>query len=358
MTDPDPLGLVGMTLGGYNVERFMSSGAFAFVYAATQSTSGLPVALKILNPAAGALQILEFENEGSLLFKLSRSRGVIDIHESLDETQTVTTTSGIRLPLRLRFHVLARADGCLDELIADARALDWPSRLSLFRDVSLGVHQMHSAQVVHRDLKGANALLFLRANGGVRSVVCDLGRARDLQESASAIPVAYAVGRGDPNYAPPEFLWHLGRDNPITHVCADLYGLGSLLFELTTGFGISSVVLFPQLPLIVSDQSLPPDRREAVYSARLPEIRSWFQPAYDLFADASPGCIRPQAIALLRQLCDPDPNARLPQLRPGHRAARPNALAWLLTRADILRLTLANHDRQQRRLRERKGTRT
>lgn len=352
----DPLGLTGNKLGGYDVEEFISSGAFAFVYAASRPGNPRRFALKILNPSAGAQQILEFENEGSLLFKLSDCSGVVDILESLEEPTVVTGQGGLRLSIRLRFHVLGRADGCLTELLADVSSLDWPSRLSLFRGLVLGVHQMHLRSIVHRDLKAANALLYL-TGGGVAARISDLGRSRDLGDPASVPPLVYRFTRGDPDFTPPEFLWYLGEDTPLGHRCADLYGLGSMLFELTLGHGLTSAALFPLQALIVPDLSLSDHQRAQTYRARLAEVRAWLEPHFQLFEQAAPSAIRPQAGQLLRQLCDPDPAARLPRVRPGHRAPRQDELNWLLNRVDMLRLTIRNSLRQQETLMTRKGVR-
>jgi len=353
MNGTDPLGLIGNSFGGYNVAGYCGSGAFAYVYRATQPGTTASVALKILNPRAGAEQMLEFENEGTLLFKLSGCRAVVDIIESSEELTQVSASGGVAFPVRLRFHVLRLADGCLDELVADVSALDWPSRLSLLRNLVLGVHQMHGKGLVHRDLKAANSLLFLTTDG-VEARVADLGRSRDLAENPQVSPRRYQSTRGDPNFAPPELLWALGEDRPIVHRCADLYGLGSLLFELTLGQSITAIALFPHSTIFMADYSLDPQQRLLSYRSRIPEIRSWFEPSFELFEAATPASLRPQAGQLIRQLCDPDPMKRLPQTKPGRRGERLDGLNWLLRRVDILRLTLNNNLRQQQRVHSQK----
>ena len=76
------------------------------------------------------------------------------------------------------FHVLELAEGSLADLIAVLPQLPWNERLSLFRDVVLGVHQMHSNSVMHRDLKSSNCLLFGSKGQVVSAKVNDLGRLR------------------------------------------------------------------------------------------------------------------------------------------------------------------------------------
>lgn len=351
----DPLGIVAQQLGVYRVDDFRSSGAFAFVYAATHTPSGATVALKLLNPNAGWPQQREFDNEGNLLLKMSGSSAVVGLLDSdVVTVQVVATAGAASFPVKLRYHVLELADGCLDELIADLSHLDWPSRLALFRDAVLGIHQLHNRHVVHRDLKSPNCLLF-REGGEVRVKVGDLGRARDLQQPAGAVPLDYVFGRGDPDFAPPEFLWGLGDDSPDTHRRADLYGLGSLLFELGVGQGITGLAVFPQAQHVLAHHQLAATQRSAAYRARLAEIRGWYEGPFRLFEAAVPKSIRPHASRLVRLLCDPDPRLRVPQVAPGRRSLPTDGLPWLLHRADVLRLTLRNDIRQTERLRSRKG---
>jgi eukaryotic-like serine/threonine-protein kinase len=247
----------------------------------------------------------------------------------------------------VRFHVLELATGCLDELIAHVDKLPWEERLRLFRDVVFGVHQMHCHAVMHRDLKSSNCLLFDERFRTVLVKVNDLGRSRDLTQAAMASAFHYRMGRGDPSFAPPEMLWLLGTDEALCHRLADLYGLGSILFELITGQGITAVTLFPRYSVVQGDHSLADDARRRQYDARIDEIRSWYETAYLLASTGIPPEIRPLTLKLLRQLCDPSPRLRLPRLAPGRRVQGVTDLNWLLTRVDILTKTLSQAARQR-----------
>jgi serine/threonine protein kinase len=348
----DPLDIIGNALGEYEIISYRGCGAFGYVYEALHTDTETPVALKILKPMAGWPQIKEFENESTLLLKMTGSNRIVTLLDAGKHDINVEATSGVaRFPLELRYHVLELADDSLDCLVSSLDHLDWPSRLSIFRDVVLGVHQLHLRKVVHRDLKSANCLLFARGNN-VSVKINDLGRARDL----ARLPAAdeYSFGRGDPNFAPPEMIFGAGEDSEISHKCADLYGIGSILFELALGQGISGLALFPQLQVIASHRSLPLDHRRSAYRARVAEIRSWYEPFFEVFDASVHKSIRQHAGRLLRQLCDPDPHSRLPLISPGRRSLRPGELTWLLHRADVMRLTLNNDIRQTERLRSRK----
>lgn len=286
---------------------------------------------------------------------MTGARGVVDILDAGDVTVNVVVAGGVaQFAVKLQYHVLELAEGSLDELLIGLSALDWPSRLALFRNIVLGVHQMHGKQLVHRDLKAANCLLFAEGSG-LTAKLSDLGRSRDLSQAPGTLPLDYVYGRGDPDFAPPELLWGLGDDSPLTHRCADLYGLGSVLCELAVGQGITGLALFPQAATVMAHRSLPPAQRRAAYQARLAEIRDWYHPIFQIFDAAAPAAIRQHAGRLIRQLCDPEPQRRLPQVALGKRAPRPNDLCWLLDRVDVLRLTLGNAIRQAQGLYSRKG---
>jgi len=349
----DPLNIVGNALGDYEIVAFLSAGAFGFVYEALVTGADTSVALKILSPNAAWQQLREFDNEADLLLKMTGARAVVDIFDMGDQVINVVAGGIAQFTFRLRYHVLELAEGSLDELLTDLQSLDWPSRLGLLRDVILGVHQMHQRNIVHRDLKAANCLLFLHGNG-LAVKLSDLGRSRDLNDRPGVGPEEYAFGRGDPSFAPPEMLFGAALESATCHRCADLYGIGSVFFELAVGQGITAVALFPHSAKVTAYHSLPADQRRAQYQANLGEIRSWYESAFDLFDSALPKAIRQQGGRLLRQLCDPDPQKRLAKVALGKRAVRPGELCWLLHRADILRISLNNDIRQKQRLRSRK----
>jgi serine/threonine protein kinase len=354
MTDPSIF--IGQVLNDYEVLDCIGQGAFSFVYEARHLPSGTLVAAKVLKPDATMEQNREFDSEGELLVRLSGARRVVNILDTQVSPLTVVLAgTGASMSVSARFHILELASGCLEQLLAHLDQLPWRERLRLYRDVVLGIHQMHCQAVVHRDLKSSNCLLFDERFNTVTAKVNDLGRARDLSRTRGAAQQAYEFGRGDLRFAPPEMLWQLGTDHPDCHRRADLYGLGSLLFELATGHGITALALFPRISTIQADVVLPPQERQKQYGGRSDEIRSWFDTACVLASSGIPPVIREPALTLIRQLCDPDPVMRLPKTGPGRRAPATSDLNWLLRRVDILSKALSNAEAQSRRLARKKG---
>jgi eukaryotic-like serine/threonine-protein kinase len=133
----------------------------------------------------------------------------------------------------------------------------------------------------------------------------------------------------------------------MTHRSADLYGLGSLLYELTTGQGISSVAIFPRSQVLHADLALPDTRRSLQYRARHDDIRTWIHSALAIAESGIPRAIRLPTVELIQQLCDPDPLVRFPKVVGKKRKPLPGDLNWLLRRTDILTKTLRNAEAQR-----------
>lgn len=349
-TNPWATMLIGESFGDYVLTDFLGSGGFGVVLEGEHKITGEAVAVKVLPPTSPTDATFEFSNEGALLTALKGASNVVHLHQSGHVDVPLQSLGGATVPVRVHYHVLELAQGCLEDLVQKRNRLKWAERLLLWRGCIRGVHQMHLKHVAHRDLKSANCLLFERPKNLVESKVADLGRSRDVNAPAHHSPLDYLTGRGDLRFAPPEFLTCQGSDSRAGHLAADLYGLGSLLFELATGQCITSMALAPDPGVIQLNMAL----RNQGQVTDLTGMRPDYEPSFQLFERSVPDAIRLQASSLLRQLCDPVPSARTPQPK----FAKQNmgvGLEWLLMRADILTKTLQAHERQGRNSALRKG---
>nr|BFE39393.1 hypothetical protein GCM10017544_03490 [Microbacterium imperiale] len=281
-----------------------------------------------------------------LLSLLTACDGVINYVESGSDSVELTA-NGINVSVPIRFHVLALASGSVNELVEDpgARAdMAWPAKLRLWRDVVLGIQQMHLRGVAHRDLKAENCLLLVR--GQTTAVkIADFGRAKDLNTLPSRTLGSYVAGRGDLRFAPPEFLFLQGGSLARDFIAADHYGLGSILAELISGHPMSAVVLGDPGGVIRQAQH----DRAAGYQRNLAGLAVPYRTAISDMLTLTPASIREDLSVLLSRLCHPVPEQRLegsPYSRD--RAAR-DPLSWVIRRTDIMIRRLERDARSERR---------
>lgn len=350
-TDPWEALLLSRPLGEFALEKCIGRGGFGYVFEAVHAQTGARFAVKVLKPsAADADNLLDFENEGRLLGRLKSCDGVIDYIESGSDTFEFEAAPGITVPVPIRFHVLAMASGSAGELTsnpATLNSIDWTARLRLWRDAVVAVHQMHRHDVAHRDLKAENCLLMVRGNT-TRVKLADFGRAKEMSNAPTRSPDSYLHGRGDMRFAPPEFLFLQGQADTRDFICADYYGLGSILVELTTGQPVSALVFsdWGSVVRMAQDDMLAGRRRNlsalsGLYLAVIADIVS-----------VMPASIREDARTLLTTLCSPELHKRL-ESSPFHRdRLTRNPLDWVIRRVDIMVKRLEIEARDERRNRK------
>jgi len=278
----------------------------------------------------------EFEREGQLLVELQDEPNVVSILESNTALAFDFSHTGNSFVLPVRFHRLELADGCLDEIAVGTRdSAYWKQMLPLFRDVVAGVHQMHRNGIVHRDLKTSNVLLFENRPHGERGQVSDLGRSCRLADSPRFQGDAYVHGRGDPSFAPPELLLGAGVADPTAYRLADLYLVGSVLCELVTGQGATSLLMPQWVAANHRVRSAPPAGQAAVIRAEMAALRPQLAMIGDLVRSLAPPAVRHELVRLFLQLCDPVPSRRDLRCRRDRNLPHTD-LAWLLRRVQII----------------------
>lgn len=342
----------------YTLGAKIGDGGFAGVFEGNAHAGGREVAIKVLSfmkrpPNA----VMEFEAEKALLWLLTDCSNVVTLLDEGDYTVNLQAAVGanmVAVTTQVPFIVLERAAGSLESELANRHSIPWERRLLLFREVVKGVHQMHLKRIVHRDVKAENALTFLHEPF---AKVTDLGRSKDAGEPSRFPAPAYEVGKGDVRFAPTEFLWGLGTSDPLDQWRADLYHIGSLLYEIATATGITSVAVGdPRLVLAHAQRIGDQARRVRDFNQRIPELRDRYELAYEAFGQEVPPVIKVEAVALLRQLTDPDPLARVPVKSLGRLPIYWD-LQWLFRRLDIMAKRLAADERKQSMLRHRRGRR-
>lgn len=264
MTAPDA-GLTGQLIAGYRVGACLSSGGMGQVYLAEQERLKRTVCIKTLLPglASDATMVKRFEQEGLVLAGLK--------HPNL-----VTVLDVGQTPEGVLYLVMEYVRGrTLREVLIDEGPLSFTRAAGLVMPMLSGLHEAHTHDVIHRDLKPGNVMVGSLADGSPLVKVVDFGIARLTGQRRQGQPGLTRTGVlvGTIGYMAPEQL----TDEPVTPA-SDVYSAGVILWELLTGTRLFTApteheTLRRQLTLVVPPPSevsvrpVPPAFDEVVLTA-------------------------------------------------------------------------------------------
>jgi len=211
-------------LPAYELGEVIGRGGMGEVVVAHDRRIDRDVALKRMHATNPAPELVErFLREAKIQARLDHP-AIAPVHElGYDEAG-------------LPFFTMKRLSGTTLAAVLEAKTETLQRLLRALVDVGLAVELAHSRRVVHRDLKPTNIML-----GDYGEVyVLDWGVARVLSRASTAPPteeVEAADGMtkagsllGTPGYMAPE----QARGEPVG-TAADVYALGSILFEILAG---------------------------------------------------------------------------------------------------------------------------
>ncbi len=211
------------SIGHYEVERVLGSGAFATVWLAHDERLDAQVAIKVLaeNWAHDVNVRERFAEEARVLWRLDSDRAIrVHLVDELDDGRP--------------YFVMDYADrGSLGDRMAERAGTG--SQYSVDEAIATAIEiadalaVVHRLGVVHRDLKPSNVLYRSIAShhGDTRTermVLADFGVARALDAAT-----AFTIAAGTPHYMAPE------QSEGRADERSDVYAAGVLLYELLAG---------------------------------------------------------------------------------------------------------------------------
>lgn len=238
--------------GKFSVLDVLGTGGMGLVYRA-QHPDGTQVALKVVRPTG-----VDFEREMRTLRREVNAvaalnhRGIVqivDVGEVVVDGESQT------------WFAMELADG---GTLESTKIRSFAELSRLLFDVLDALAYAHARGIVHRDLKPSNILL-ARDREGWRSVLTDFGIAHVAQDGVTPLEEVTRVTAGTPAYmAPEQFHGDWRNYGPWT----DLYALGCLAYELTTGappfratsaLGVALAHIGEPLPKMVPQFAVPPE---------------------------------------------------------------------------------------------------
>ncbi len=212
----------GDLLDDYQIVELLGEGGMGIVYRAKQ-IRGIrrDVAIKVIRPSLGTRTFeARFDIERQALARMN--------HPHIAKVFDAGTSSKGE-----PFFVMELIDGEPITEYCDRSELSLRERLEIFLPVCEAIEHAHQRGIIHRDITPRNVLVTMR-DGRPSPKVIDFGVAKSLDQPLTAAVVGTQVGQwiGTPMYMSPEQIAGL---NVEVDTRTDVYALGALLYELTTG---------------------------------------------------------------------------------------------------------------------------
>jgi serine/threonine protein kinase len=208
--------------GRYQLRDLLGEGGMASVHLAYDSVLDRQVAIKTLHTELGREQAFRerFRREAQAVAKLTHTNIVSVFDTGEDEMDGMTT------PYIVMEYIEGKPLGSvLDADVARLGAMPADKALKITADVLAALEISHEMGLVHRDIKPGNVMMTKRDI----VKVMDFGIARAMQSGVTSMTQTGMVV-GTPQYLSPEQALGRGVD-----ARSDLYSVGIMLFQLTTG---------------------------------------------------------------------------------------------------------------------------
>ena len=274
-------GLTGQWLGDYQLQGVLGVGGMAEVYQARDAVINREVAVKVLPLALAAdpSYVERFRNEAQAVGALNHPN-IVPVHPFGEQGPYL-------------YLVMPLMKESLRDRLLRGVPLPVEEAVQIAVQILSGLGAAHAQGVVHRDVKPENILL---DDNGVAKLT-DFGIARRITiQRASGGPTLAGTGLpvGTPQYMAPEQLRGEDLDQR-----ADIYALGSVLYEMLTGlpphiadtpYEVASLVLTAQLaPPSERNPEIWPELEQVMLQGAQPQARRPLRQRHQLRRGAA-GC--------------------------------------------------------------------
>ena len=191
---------------GYQLHRFLGSGAYGEVWVATDQNTGRQVAIKFFSHHQ-SIEWSHLSREVEKLVFLSADRYVVQL---LD----------VGWKAKPPFYVMEfMENGSLETVIQEHHTLEVDNVCKIIQEVATGLQHAHNKGILHCDLKPANILL----DTDFKPRLADFGQSRLSTEQIPALGTLFYMSPEQADLeAVPDVQW-------------DVYALGALLYCMLTG---------------------------------------------------------------------------------------------------------------------------
>ena len=229
--------LLGKTLDGtYRIDQILGRGGMGAVYRGHDVSLDRDVAIKVMHPhfADDASFCERFRQEARAIASLNHP-GIVQVFACGQDLGVLYIVMDL-----VRGQTL---DQWMRRLSDNSKIVATAESLRIVRSVATALHYAHEKGVLHRDVKPANIILrpidpALQEPGDLpfHPVLTDFGLAKLAEGSLHTMT---GITLGTPTYMSPEQCRGLDPDRR-----SDIYSLGIVLYELTTGhvpFAVKSI---------------------------------------------------------------------------------------------------------------------
>ena len=202
-------------INNFNIIKELGSGAFGHVYLVTHKTTQAKYAIKAIDKR-NKLNISEkpyFRREVEIMYKINHSN-IVKLYGHFEDNNYCY------------FLMEYIPKGNLYSLIPkdNKKRINTKVVASIMKDIISGVYYLHNMNppIIHRDIKPENILL----NDCLMAKITDFGWSNFIEDGIKRTTMC-----GTPVYLAPEIISEKGHNEKV-----DIWCIGILLFELTTGY--------------------------------------------------------------------------------------------------------------------------